>query len=166
VIAALILGLDLFIGLATLGRISSAGSEELNCVRGMNRIRHAYLEMVPSLEPYFVAPWHDDPAGILAAYSTGPDSGGPIGDLLHAFTTTPGMIGVIDAVIAGALGSVIAIAVGASAPAAVVVGVAIAIVFFLVGAAIGFRMAFSWMSSVPVRFPSPPSDQDGASTGG
>ena len=54
-VALALLLADLFIGLATVGRLIAASSEELQCVRGMNRIRHAYREMVPGLEPYFVS---------------------------------------------------------------------------------------------------------------
>ena len=54
VVAALILALDLFVGLATLGRIAGASNEDLRYLQGMNRLRHAYHEMVPGLEPYFI----------------------------------------------------------------------------------------------------------------
>lgn len=66
--AAVILATDLFIGLATLGRVIDASEEELACVAGMNRIRHAYREMVPGVEPYFVTPFHDDARSVLSAY--------------------------------------------------------------------------------------------------
>ena len=155
-IAALFLALDLFIGLATLGRINSAGAEELHCVRGMNRIRHAYLEIAPDLEPYFVAPWHDDPAGVLSAYSVGQDEGGAFADVMHGLTTTPGMIGVIDSVIAGALAAVVAIALGVSMVPAAVIGLVSAASVFGVIVVIGFRAAIGSMNAVPARFPSPP----------
>jgi hypothetical protein len=47
VLATVLLGLDLFVGLATLGRITGASVEELRAVQAMNRLRHAYLEMAP-----------------------------------------------------------------------------------------------------------------------
>ena len=53
-VAAVLLLADLYIGAATVGRLIDANSEELHAVRGINRIRHAYREMVPGLEPYFV----------------------------------------------------------------------------------------------------------------
>ena len=55
-------------GRATFGRLIDASGEELQSVRGMNRIRHAYREMVPGLEPYFVSGFHDDAYGVLATY--------------------------------------------------------------------------------------------------
>src|SRR5687768_3614976 len=44
-VAAFVLALDLFVGLATLGRIINASSEDLRYLQGMNRLRHAYFEI-------------------------------------------------------------------------------------------------------------------------
>jgi hypothetical protein len=59
-VAALVLGLDLFVGFATLGRIAAASNEDLRYLQGMNRLRHAYHEIVPGLEPYFITSKYDD----------------------------------------------------------------------------------------------------------
>ncbi len=67
-LATALLGFDLFIGLATLGRISAASAEEIRALQGMNRLRHAYLEMVPSLEPYFSTSGHDDLMAVVSIY--------------------------------------------------------------------------------------------------
>ena len=53
-ISALVLSLDLFIGLATMGRVATATSEDIRLLQGMNRLRHAYHETVPGLESYFI----------------------------------------------------------------------------------------------------------------
>ena len=66
-VAIAILSLDLFVGLATLGRMVGAGREEMTALQGMARLRHAYLEIVPGLEPYFVTPRHDDIVSVLSA---------------------------------------------------------------------------------------------------
>jgi hypothetical protein len=34
----------------------------------MNRLRHAYLEIAPELEPYFVTGHHDDQQGLYETY--------------------------------------------------------------------------------------------------
>ena len=60
IVAASLLGLDLFVGFATLGRIINASSEDLRYLQGMNRLRHAYFEIVPGLEPYFITNVYDD----------------------------------------------------------------------------------------------------------
>jgi hypothetical protein len=54
----------LLVGLATLIRLSDANSEDYGLVIGMNRLRHAYLELAPELEPYFVTGYHDDDASV------------------------------------------------------------------------------------------------------
>jgi len=68
VIAVALLALDLMIGLVTLGRIWAASAEEFRLIQGMNRVRHAWLEVVPSLEPHFSTSRHDDMPGVLAIY--------------------------------------------------------------------------------------------------
>ena len=67
-IVALVLGLDLFIGLATMGRVATTTSEDIRFLQGMNRLRHAYHETVPGLEPYFITGHYDDVLGIFANY--------------------------------------------------------------------------------------------------
>ncbi len=158
-VAAVILATDLFIGLATLGRTLDAGQEEMACVAGMNRIRHAYLEMVPGLEPYFVTPFHDDGASVLAAYGAAPT--GTRGNLVHGVTTTPALIGVVDAVIAGALASVVVLGFGASLEVGLAAGaVGFAIVFAL-GFRLGYVHAFRAQGRRIARFPAPPPPPSG-----
>ena len=63
VFALVILPVVLFVGIATFVRMGSANYHDAMTVMGMNRIRGAYLELVPELEPYFVMGTHDDPPG-------------------------------------------------------------------------------------------------------
>lgn len=107
-IAAVVLSVDLFVGLATLGRVTSATTDDLRFLAGMNRIRHAYHEMVPGLERYFMSGWYDDMRGIFAVYATTHDPTSRPG-VLHGFTTTPGMLGLICASLAGSLAGVVAV---------------------------------------------------------
>ncbi|MDQ6691592.1 MAG: hypothetical protein M3Z13_02380, partial [Candidatus Dormibacteraeota bacterium] len=65
VAAILLLSVVVFVGLATIGRITAVNRTDLSSVAGMNRIRHAYLEMHPDLEPYFVASPYDDFRGLM-----------------------------------------------------------------------------------------------------
>ena len=103
-----------------------------------------------------MAPWHDDIAGILSIYSTGrPETDGWVTGFRHGLTTTPGMIGVIDAVIGGGLAVTIAIGLGFTGIAPVIIGIAAVIGVFLVIAAVFARAVMS-MDEVPARFPSPP----------
>jgi len=43
-----------FLGVATMVRLGQVNWEDARWVQGMNRIRHAYLDAAPELEPYFV----------------------------------------------------------------------------------------------------------------
>jgi hypothetical protein len=53
--ALLVLPVVLLVGVATYFRLVEADIEDAWLVIGMNRLRHAYLELAPELEPYFVA---------------------------------------------------------------------------------------------------------------
>ncbi len=54
VFALLVLPVVLFIGVATYVRLIDTQIEDAWLVFGMNRLRHAYIEIAPELEPYFV----------------------------------------------------------------------------------------------------------------
>jgi hypothetical protein len=127
-VAAVLLALNLFVGFASLGRIAAASNEDIRYLQGMNRLRHAYHEMVPGLEGYFIASHHDDIESVLEFY--GPAAGSPIRSILHGLTTTPGMLSVICSAVAGSLGAVIALLAAQDArTAAVMGGVAFVVVF-------------------------------------
>lgn len=128
-VAAVVLALNLFVGFASLGRIASASGEDIKYLQGMNRLRHAYHEMVPGLERYFVSSHYDDINSVLSFY--GPAAGGPIRSLLHGLTTTPGMIGVICSAVAGALGAVIALLLTHEPGTAALIGAAAFVVVFV-----------------------------------
>jgi hypothetical protein len=55
----------LLAGVVTVGRLIMLNSDECRWVIGMNRIRHAYLEMHSDLEAYFVTSPYDDAAGAV-----------------------------------------------------------------------------------------------------
>ena len=120
-VAAVVLALDLFVGLASLARIAGASGEDIKYLQGMSRLRHAYHEMVPELQRYFITSQFDDAASVLAFY--GPAAPNPIQVFLHGLTTTPGMVGVICAAVAGALGAVVTILLTHAGTTAAVVGV-------------------------------------------
>jgi hypothetical protein len=157
-VAMALLVADLFIGLATVGRLASASSEELQCVRGMNRIRHAYREMVPGLEPYFITGFHDDALGVLSTYGGIPASTSTLSDIVHGLTTTPGMIGTIDAMLVGAIGTTGALGLGAAPEIALVAGVAALLAAFGVLLVIGHRAAMAGQHRAESRFPTLPKD--------
>ncbi len=65
VFALLVLPVALFVGLATFIRVIDARIEDFWLVSGMNRLRYAYLEIAPELEPYFVTGHHDEGKGCM-----------------------------------------------------------------------------------------------------
>lgn len=72
-------------------------------VIGMNRLRHAYVDLAPGLEQYFVTAHHDDEAGLLQTYGFGRRIGAA-----HLFGGSPVIVGVVNAVISGVTASIIA----------------------------------------------------------
>jgi len=118
--ALLILPVVLFVGVATFLRLVAINHEDVGWVVGMNLLRHAYLDAAPELCDYFISGSHDDEAGVMATYGATP---GP-GSFTHEFVTTPGMLAVVDGVIAGILVAIIALQAGTVTAAAVVLGVA------------------------------------------
>ncbi|HEV7603453.1 MAG TPA: hypothetical protein VGO15_00680 [Candidatus Limnocylindrales bacterium] len=149
---------DLYIGAATVGRLFDASREELECVRGMNRIRHAYREILPDLEPYFISGFHDDASGLLATYGYVTQPMAPprvAANIVHGLTTAPGMIAMIDVMILAALCAVVAIGVGATIEVGLLVGVAGFLVGFVIFSIVGMRAAMGTMSRGVSRFPTP-----------
>lgn len=157
-IVSLLLAVNLFIGLATLGRIIDAGLEELAAVRGMNRIRHAYAEMIPGIQRYFIASIHDDRMGVATAYGRGRPRGllSPLVGILHGLTTTGGMVASIDCVLFAALASVIALGLGAALGLALGLGVGAFFAGFIVFTAWGYRTWTRTSLFDDPMFPSPP----------
>jgi hypothetical protein len=153
-VAALLLAVDLFIGLATIGRLANAGTEEFRAIRGMNRIRHAYSEMVPGIERYFVTSIHDDARGVLSNFGD-PDDAPWLGTL-HGLTTAIGMLVIIVCVLLAALIAVIAAGIGAAVGAAIGIGVVSFLTFFTVSTVLGARAATAVVEEPEAMFPTPP----------
>ena len=151
--ALLILPVVLFLGVTTFLRLVQINREDLGWVIGMNLLRHAYLEAAPELRPYFITGWHDDESGVMATYGATAGRGA----LLHEFVTTPGMLAVVDGVIAGVLGSIVGIALGWGAPIAMALGVAIAVATVGLLVLQQFRGVVRPRSRHTPRFPAGPS---------
>ncbi|HKG55890.1 MAG TPA: hypothetical protein VKA85_01435 [Candidatus Limnocylindrales bacterium] len=155
VVATVLLGFDLLIGVATLGRVSSASTEEFRALQGMNRLRHAYLEMVPSLEPYFSTSPYDDALGVLAIYGATPARPSPGESFIHGLTTIPGMIGMITAVVGGAFAASLVLLAGGTPMSAVGGGVVAAAAVLCALWVAGVRAFGRINRELDVRFPSP-----------
>ena len=120
--ALLVLPVVLFVGLATFVRMGAVNYHDAMTVMGMNRIRGAYLELAPELEPYFVMGVHDDTAGVSITMAIPP--GSP--HLLQVMSATPFVVNVVNAVVAAAFTATLLIGVlGFSIPIAIAGGVAV-----------------------------------------
>lgn len=98
VIAAFVLAPTLvFLGTVTFVRTLELAMEDSFYARGINRLRHYYIEAAPELRPYFVLSDRDDMAGVLA--NMGLSGGGPFQMLL----TTAGTVGTVNSVVVGSL---------------------------------------------------------------
>jgi hypothetical protein len=162
VFALVLLGFDLFVGLTTYLRLVETTREDLRSVQGMNRIRHAYLEMVPGLAPYFVSSDRDDLAGILMTYE-GPAREdmmarrSSISGLLHRFSTNTGMVAVVVSLVGASLAGVAIAQVGASMLAIVGFGAVVLVALLVVLLRLGLASVNTYSTATIVHFPSDPS---------
>ncbi|HKF85249.1 MAG TPA: hypothetical protein VKB30_05640 [Candidatus Limnocylindrales bacterium] len=154
-VAILILGLDLFIGLVTAGRVSTATAEDIRMLQGMNRLRHAYHETVPGLERYFITGQYDDVAGVFQLYQADVDLHSR-GSILHGFTTVVGMVAVIDAALTGVLAAVVALLATGAGAASVIAGLVAFGVALLIGIASVIRSTEAMAEGLRAEFPTPP----------
>jgi hypothetical protein len=147
--AILILPVVLFVGITTFVRLVEINHEDFNWVAGMNMLRHAYLEAAPELRPYFISGWHDDEAGIMATFGA---RVGP-GTFAHQFVTTPGVVAIIDGVLAGVLAGIVVprMAVPTTIGLAIAVAVSLATVGLL--AAYQYRGSIRGREQRAARFP-------------
>lgn len=97
--ALLILPVVLFVGISTFMRLVSINHEDVGWVIGMNLLRHAYLAAAPELRQYIVTGASDDEAGIMATFGARPGRG----SFVHELVTTPGVLAVVNGVLAGVL---------------------------------------------------------------
>ena len=111
-IAILTLLVVLFAGIATIARLMHLNRDDYRWVIGMNRLRHAYLELHPELEPNFITSPFDDAPGALRTLGIDVTAARGVGSALHVFQTLPGMLSVIVAAIVGAIGALVGVAFG------------------------------------------------------
>ena len=85
-----------FMGLITFVRVLQSGSADITLARGVNRIRHLYLEHAPQLQPYFMLSAHDDRGETLSHEEMSTS-------WVQVFFNTAGMIAVINSVLIGSI---------------------------------------------------------------
>jgi hypothetical protein len=155
-IAIPLLSVVLCTGIATVSRLMSLNRDDYRWVIGMNRVRHAYLEMHPELAPNFVTSRYDDLHGALQTLGIdGVPTSTKVGSVFHLLQTLPGMLTVIVAAVAGAIGALAALAFSAPTVGVVLPAVA-AFVVVVVLMGIWGRKSFTRVSpDLEPRFPTP-----------
>jgi len=82
----------------------------------MNRLRHAYLEISPGLEPYFVTGHHDDEQGLYETYGPG------TGSRFYLIGETSTLVAMINAALAGVVVGLVANAAGTGSELSLFIG--------------------------------------------
>jgi hypothetical protein len=154
IVALLVLPLVLFVGVETFVRLLEADIEDAWLVIGMNRLRHAYVELVPEFERYLVTGYHDDEAGLLQTYGFRRGLGAG-----HLLSGSPLVVGVINALISGVLAAIVCGALGGPPWLGVTLGLLVAL-----GVGVGLVTVFikkvhRFLRRLRPRFPSLNTDQ-------
>jgi hypothetical protein len=155
-VAIFMLTIVFFVGVATVRRLLMLNRDDYVWVVGMNKIRHAYLEMHPELAPNFITSPHDDLPGALQTLGLGPASAPSLGTVFHGFVTMPGMLSVIVASVGAAIAGLAAAGFGAPAFGVLLTGLvafAIVLTVMLWRANRSFR---GYGPVIEVSFPTPP----------
>ena len=153
--AIVLLAIVFFVGMATIARIGHLNADDAHWLMGMNRIRHAYLELRPELSQYFVTGKHDDMRGVFTTLGMTATMPGQklFADIGHGFQTLPGMLTIIVAAVAGAWGALVAASLGSPVPLSIAVG-AMCFLITVIGNSIFARRgivasAKSWTTNFP-----------------
>jgi hypothetical protein len=152
--AVVILPVVLFLGVATFLRMGSANYYDALCVVGMNRIRNAYLQLVPEVERYLVMSPHDDESGLNRTMGVVPRQSWAIQLLI----STPFVVAGINAVVGGVFAAIVVGQLGAGPAAAALAGAVAAVL--VLGLQLGYaaRGIGRQVASYRPMFPSPASD--------
>src|SRR5215207_11003667 len=100
-LALVLLPIVFLLGLAAYARLVQINTEEFQLVLAMNRLRHAYLQIEPGLEPYFTTGHHDDERGVIATYMLDGPSRRWL--LVHFLVNTPTIVATVDSALAAAI---------------------------------------------------------------
>ena len=150
--ALVLLPVVFFLGVATFVRLAQVNWEDAVWVQGMNRIRHAYLDLAPELEPYFVTSKYDDDLGVIQssiAMREWPS-------WTQAFVAVPGVVGVVDSVVLGAIAAIAGIGLEVGTAGVIALGVSFFFVAILGFVAWGRRQIAHGKHTLTSIFPTPP----------
>lgn len=152
IFALLLLPVLLFVGCATFVRLGEINNEDLVWVQGMNRLRRAYLELDPGIEPYLITGTTEDLRGVLLSYGAGREQPSLRGNIMHALVTTPTMIAFVDCVVAAVLAGLALAQLGAGMELAAVGAAVSFVVALAIFGVYGTRKAGQfWLQELPKR---------------
>lgn len=157
--AIAVLPIVLFIGLASFVRMGRTNYYDALCVIGMNRIRHAYLQLTPEVEPFLVMGTHDDIASVDLSMGAPPRSG----MLSSVIVSTPFVVGIINSVLGGVIAAIVIERLSAQGPWSVVAGVIGFFVVFGLQTLAARSDIQGTIADFRPKFPAPSSTSGGAS---
>jgi hypothetical protein len=149
--AVVILPVVLFLGVATFLRMGSANYYDALCVVGMNRIRNAYVELVPEVERYLVMSPHDDERGLNLTMGVVPRQSWPV----QLAISTPFVVAGINAVIGGVLAVIVLAQVAVPTAVATIAGITVAALVLGTQLAYAARGIAAAVTDYRPMFPSP-----------
>jgi hypothetical protein len=117
--ALVILPVVLLVGIGTVLRMGISNYHDAVTVIGMNRIRAAYMELAPELEPYFVMGTTDDDRGVSLTMAVQPGTPIPV----QMLASTPLLVTVLNSILAAVIVSLLVLQVGGTTLLALVLGV-------------------------------------------
>jgi hypothetical protein len=156
-VAIFMLSIVFFTGVATIARLMALNRDDFRWVIGMNRLRHAYLELHPELEANFVTSPFDDLSGALQTLGIDIAGRERLGSIGHGLQTLPGMLSIIVAADAGAIGALAAVAIGLPLVGVLLVGAAAFLLTAVLLGNSGRRAVRRFDPMLEARFPSPKS---------
>ena len=143
-------------GVFTVARLQALNRDDFRWVLAMNRLRNAYLDLHPELEPHFTTSPHDDLQGALQTLGIDPVGADRLGSMFHGLQTLPGMLSLIVASVGGAIGGLVAAGFG-GAPVVVLLSGLAAFILAALGMVVWLRRSVRQLApSLAARFPSPP----------
>jgi hypothetical protein len=151
IFALVILPVVLFIGITTYIRMGTSNYYDALCVVGMNRIRHAYLEITPEVEPYLVMGTYDDEEGLNLSMGQPPNAN----FIVYILASTPVVLATINSVLAGVIAWLVAQQLDAVTALTVAVTLGAAVVVFAIQILLATRDIAAAVASYRPMFPRP-----------
>ncbi|MBT2499818.1 hypothetical protein J7E25_12000 [Agromyces sp. ISL-38] len=147
-VAALgVLLLLVLLGVITQLRVFNTATEDLVYVLAMNRLRGAYLDLDPGLEPYFMTGTTDDDRGAGKTYYAFADR-----DRSQVFASSMMLMLVVNAALIGLFAGAMTYALAGSVGWSIALGVVIALAAFVLWMSWGYRSYLHVMRDhVPLR---------------